>query len=154
MKFTKNNTIFNFGSLRDKRILEIVLGHNILEKNYNTLAVLFNHKTIKVENQIYPVLIPEKNSLVTGILYDFNHKDLQRINFYEENLYKLKLKQVYIPKFQTYKKVWIYYSYDKFRIKPLINQTWMFSKFKKQVTKFYADEVTKFMSNYKQKDGN
>ncbi len=74
---------FFFGTLRDRDVLAVVLGHRAPAAQF-TPAWLADHRLVKVRRQTYPMLLPAHGAEVQGVVVDgFGPGDLERIAFFE-----------------------------------------------------------------------
>ena len=62
----------------------------VLDKNINVKPDILNGYTITVHPVLtsYPVVKPNKDDFVNGVVFDVDDKDLEKIDRYESNYYK------------------------------------------------------------------
>lgn len=81
--------IFFYGSLRNRELLEVVLGRGIDPADLVPARVV-DHATRRVAGESYPVLLPQTGAVSEGVILDgATDTDLQRLTYYEEAEYGL-----------------------------------------------------------------
>ena len=89
----KLNSIFLYGTLCDKELLEVCLGRS-LDKVKIFNAKLENHSVFWVKNRNFPVIKFNQGSSALGLaVFDLNDCDLERLDFYEGS-FNYELRQV------------------------------------------------------------
>jgi gamma-glutamylcyclotransferase (GGCT)/AIG2-like uncharacterized protein YtfP len=89
----KLNSIFLYGTLCDKELLEVCLGRS-LDKVKIFNAKLENHSVFWVKNKNFPVIKFNQGSSALGLaVFDLNDCDLERLDFYEGS-FNYELRQV------------------------------------------------------------
>ena len=89
----KLNSIFLYGTLCDKELLEVCLGRS-LDKVKIFNAKLENHSVFWVKNRNFPVIKFNQGSSALGLaVFDLNDCDLDRLDFYEGS-FNYELRQV------------------------------------------------------------
>ena len=89
----KLNSIFLYGTLCDKELLEVCLGRS-LDKIKIFNAKLENHSVFWVKNRNFPVIKFNKGSSAFGLaVFDLTDCDLERLDFYEGS-FNYELRQV------------------------------------------------------------
>ena len=87
------NSIFLYGTLCDKELLEVCLGRS-LEKVKIFNAKLENHSVFWVKNRNFPVIKFNQGSFALGLaILDLKDCDLERLDFYEGS-FNYELRQV------------------------------------------------------------
>ena len=82
--------IFFYGSLRDREMLEVVLGRTVPDSSLEP-ATLEGYAAFLLVDEDYPVLVPAEGRSVEGVLlHDLTGEDLARIRFFEEEEYALR----------------------------------------------------------------
>ena len=89
----KLSSIFLYGTLCDKELLEVCLGRS-LDKVKIFNAKLENHSVFWVKNRNFPVIKFNQGSSALGLaVFDLNDCDLERLDFYEGS-FNYELRQV------------------------------------------------------------
>ena len=82
--------LFFFGSLTDRELLRIVLGHDGAALVFQQ-ALLAGYRTHRMVDDRYPILVPASSDAVPGLVVGGLHEtDIARIRFYEEDEYSLE----------------------------------------------------------------
>ena len=82
--------IFVFGSMRDRELLEVVLGRRVAEPVYQA-ATLEGYRLGRVPDERYPLLVRDIDSRVAGEIVDgLSEEDLARVLFFEGDEYELQ----------------------------------------------------------------
>ena len=99
--FMKGEKIFLYGILVEAEIQRQVLGR-VLE---NVPDKLFGYKRsqISIENEEYPVIVPDPSSSVSGIVVNVDEIELSKIDEYETTAYKREK-----VKLESNAEVWVY----------------------------------------------
>lgn len=141
----QDTPLFNFGTMRDRQILELVLGHAAEDTQD---AKLTGYRTARVKGKPYPALIKtDDDSDVSGLLVGgLSPEDLKRIEYYEEGLYGIKVLSV-TTKGKTVKAK-VYADYKDLPV--LKDKDWNFETFLKEEKPDYIKEVEEWMSGYKE----
>lgn len=104
--------LFVYGSLKEKDVLERVIGRSWEGKYKET--ILYDH--IKTQPSWYPMIFEKEGSQVTGWLVDnLSHEDFQELDRYEgldSGLFRRK--SVYLPKQDTIAEV--YYNGAEYKL--------------------------------------
>lgn len=126
------NNIFVYGTLLNDEIL-----HRLIEGNPSKCnANLLGYKRVKVLDDVYPAILPERNSQVDGILLTgLSDSDVQTLDKYESNCYERKVVAVslsanVLQQCETYVFKAQYY--------PLLSdEPWSNNSFRKEHLNFY-----------------
>lgn len=80
--------LFVYGTLKDPDIQEKIIGRTV----EGFLDVLENYKKseIEIHGKIYPIVEPDSNSLVEGLVISVTLEELNLIDEYETEAYKRK----------------------------------------------------------------
>ncbi len=82
--------LFFYGSLRDRRLAEIVIGRR-LEPEALQPARARDHAVLRHAAEAYPVIVPSSDEVAEGVLVcDIGPNDLARLSFFEEEEYALQ----------------------------------------------------------------
>ncbi|KKN37443.1 hypothetical protein LCGC14_0763460 [marine sediment metagenome] len=142
----QDTPFFNFGTMRDRQILELVLGHAAEDTQD---AKLTGYRTARVKGKPYPALIKtdDDSDVVSGLLVGgLSPEDLKRIEYYEEGLYGIKVLSVTIKGKTVKAKV-----YADYKDLPVLKDNdWNFETFLKEEKPDYIKEVEEWMSGYKE----
>jgi len=84
---------FAFGSMRDPRVLEVVLGRPVSPKMPK--AHLHGWKARVLAGKPYPALVRARHGLVPGVLVRVDEADWRRIEHYEADEYEWAEVEVY-----------------------------------------------------------
>jgi len=88
---------FFFGLLKDRDVLEMVLGRAISEQPFGA-ARLPGYKVVALRGESYPALAPDPGSAVDGLLAEcLSASDIDRIEFYESVEYETATFEVERP---------------------------------------------------------
>ncbi len=140
-----NTSIFNFGSMRDKQILNIVLGRIVSEQDMED-AYMKGYNTYRVEDQGYPALIQDNVSITEGTLvHNLTPKDLDRIQYYEAGLFGTEVLPVYTKRGDEPKYAQVYVK-NSTKVK-VLDEEWDFEEYQKNI-KPYVKEVKEWMEKY------
>lgn len=85
--------LFVYGSLRDPKVQMKIIGR--LVKGTPDTLLGYDTSTITLNNIIYPILIPEENSIIEGEIFRLSTEELAKVDIYETEAYrrvKVKLK--------------------------------------------------------------
>lgn len=136
---------FNFGSMRDFEIFQIVVGRKIPEETVQD-AYMTGVRTVKVKDQVYPALIPslELTDRVEGILVsELTPDDIKRMEYYEDGLYKSHMMPVVVDKETVL--AWVYSEHDpKLEV---LDEDWSFEEYLEHKEE-YKKEVAEWMQEY------
>ena len=138
-------TLFNFGSMRDKRVFEAVLGREVKVEDLQP-AYLRAWRTMKVEGEMFPALAKTGNmdTVVEGTLaINLTENDLKRIDFYEEGLYGLEILPIHTAGGLAYAQV---YAFNAGLVP--VGEDWDYDWYEANNTEYLA-EVVEFMREYK-----
>lgn len=138
-------TLFNFGSMRDTRVFEAVLGREINTVDLQP-AYLRAWRTMKVEGEMFPALAKTGNmdTIVEGTLaINLTEADLKRIDFYEEGLYGLEILPIHTAGGLAYAQV---YAFNAGLVP--YGEDWDFDWYKDNNTE-YLTEVVELMKRFK-----
>jgi gamma-glutamylcyclotransferase (GGCT)/AIG2-like uncharacterized protein YtfP len=82
----KKDKIFLYGTLKNSRVLRSVLGRSVP----STVTVLDGYKktNLLVNGERYPLIIPDPNSQVGGLLVEITESDLKELDQYGANINK------------------------------------------------------------------
>lgn len=139
---------FNFGSMRDLDIFEIVLGRNISRSDIKP-AHITGYRAVNVKGEKFPALIKTNNDkdVVEGILVsNLTPKDVDRMEYYEEGLYKFHVLSVITQQAIVQAQVYDTVASDKL---DLTDEDWNFDRYVKKYKAKYRTEVDDLMSRYK-----
>lgn len=140
-----NTSIFNFGSMRDKQILNIVLGRTVSEQDMEN-AYMKGYKTSKIEGKVYPALIQDNVSITEGTLvHNLSPKDLDRIQYYEAGLFGTEVLPVYTKRGDELKYTQVYTKHSS-KVK-VLDEEWNFDEYQKNI-KPYVKEIKEWMEGY------
>ncbi len=140
-----NTSIFNFGSMRDKQILNIVLGRIVSEQDMED-AYMKGYNTYRVEGQVYPALIQDNVSITEGTLvHNLTPKDLDRIQYYEAGLFGTEVLPVYTKRDDEPKYAQVYVK-NSTKVK-VLDEEWDFEEYQKNI-KPYVKEIKEWMEEY------
>lgn len=82
--------LFFFGSLTDRELLKLVLGHDCAACDFRP-ARLSGFATNRVKDESYPVLVPAPGLTIAGqIVGGISEADIERIRFFEDDEYSLE----------------------------------------------------------------
>lgn len=144
-KLALNTSIFNFGSMRDKQILNIVLGRIVSEQDMEN-TYMKGYNTYRVEGQNYPALIQDNVSITEGTLvHNLTPKDLDRIQYYEAGLFGTEVLPVYTKRGDELKYAQVYTKHSP-QVK-VLDEEWDFDEYQKNI-KPYVKEVKEWMKKY------
>lgn len=88
---------FFFGLLRDRDVLEMVLGRAVPDQPFGA-ARLPGYKIVALRGESYPALAPDPGSVVDGLLAEsLSASDIDRIEFYESVEYETATFEVERP---------------------------------------------------------
>jgi hypothetical protein len=138
-------TLFNFGTMRNTRVFETVLGREINPADLQP-AYLRAWRTMKVEGEMYPALAKTGNmdSVVEGTLaINLTKDDLKRIDFYEEGLYGLEILPIHTAGGLAYAQVYAFNA----GVLP-IGEDWDYDWYEANNTE-YLTEIVEFMKEFK-----
>ncbi len=82
--------IFFFGTLMDRDILAHLLGRPVGAEELRP-ARLSGFRRVAARNASYPVLLPDPEAVVEGLLFLPGPEDVRRINHYESDEYRAEL---------------------------------------------------------------
>lgn len=145
----QDTLLFNFGTMRDRQIFELVLGHAAEDTQG---AKLTGYRTVRVEGKPYPALIKtdDESDVVSGILAGgLSSEDLKRIEYYEYGLYGIKVLPVTTDEGKTVKAK-VYSDYKDLPV--LKDKDWEFETFLKEEKPKYIEEVEEWMRGYDRKE--
>jgi len=138
-------TLFNFGSMRDTRVFEAVLGRNIRTEDLQP-AYLRAWAVKQVEGEMFPALAKTGNmdSIVEGTLaINLSDDDMKRIAFYEDGLYGMEILPVHTIGGTAYAQVYAFNA----GVLP-ISEDWDYDWYKDNNKQYLADTV-EFMREFK-----
>ena len=138
-------TLFNFGSMRDTRVFEAVLGREIDQTDLQP-AYLRMWTTKKVEGEMFPALAKTGNmdSIVEGTLaINLTEQDLKRIEFYEDGLYGVEILPIHTAGGLAYAQVYAFNA----GVLP-ISEDWDYDWYADNNAEYLTDTV-EFMREYK-----
>ncbi len=112
----KLNSIFLYGTLCDKELLEVCLGR-ALDKVKIFKAKLENHSVFWVKNRNFPVIKFNQGSSALGLaVFDLKDCDLKRLDFYEGSFnYELRRVDILLKKkyfFDDKVEAYVYFNCD------------------------------------------
>ena len=132
-------TMFFFGSMRDRDVLEAILGRPLPASSVP--VVLKDHAAMKVKDAEYPALKFAPGEMCFGqVMGGLTPTDLARIAFWEDNEYGLATMPVYDLDEQPTDAL-VYAT----TVHTVSNEPWDFVAFQKGVPA-YLDEVHKWMA--------
>lgn len=80
--------LFVYGTLRDREVLESVLGHS-LDSLSLVAATALGYRTVYYPRQLYPALIPVDEDVASGIaITGLSQSDMERLDAYEGDEYQ------------------------------------------------------------------
>ncbi len=85
--------IFFFGTLMDRDVLAHLLGRPVAAGELRPV-VLHGFRRVAARNASYPVLLPDPEGRVEGVLFLAGAEDVRRINHYECDEYRAELHHV------------------------------------------------------------
>lgn len=77
--------LFVYGTLRDKNIEKQAIGREI-NGNPDSLEG-YEKKIIMIRNEPYPIIFPNKDSSVHGLVLEVTEDELKKIDEYESDIY-------------------------------------------------------------------
>ena len=80
------NNLFCYGTLQDSEIQEKHIGRII--KGIPDKLAGFGKSKIKLNGKIYPILIPQKDSVIEGEVFSVTDNEMKKIDEYEGDAYK------------------------------------------------------------------
>jgi len=93
--------LFVYGTLRESEIQEKIIGRTI-EGSEDTLSGYERSET-EIEGETYPILVPNREGRIEGLVLSVNPSELRRIDEYETEAYRRI--QVYL---QSGERAWVY----------------------------------------------
>lgn len=138
-------TLFNFGSMRDNRVFEAVLGREVKAEDLQP-AYLRAWTLKRVEGEMFPALAKsgKMDTVVEGTLAtNLTEEDLKRIDFYEDGLFGMEVLPVHTAGGIAYAQVYAYNA----GVLP-ISEDWDYDWYKDNNKQYLADTV-EFMKGYK-----
>lgn len=142
MRLQSGRPLFNFGSLRDLRVLSAVVGRRVSSAELRP-AKLRGWRPVKLRNALYPALIRSAGSTTDGVLFlKPSSTDVRRIEHYENGLYSIRMLPVTIDGRRVTVQV---YAENSGKIKSqLTGVVWDFKRFQQRVPSYLTD-VYKWM---------
>ncbi|MDP3999023.1 MAG: gamma-glutamylcyclotransferase family protein [bacterium] len=80
------NKLFIYGTLINSEVQKNVLGRVI--KTVPDELIGYRKSEIKIEDENYPLIIPDKKERVKGLVIEVTNYELKKIDEYESNSYK------------------------------------------------------------------
>lgn len=79
--------LFVYGTLKDKGIQKEILGKVIEDSRIDFLEG-YSITEIKIDDNVYPVVVPNKNFSVAGLVLSITNEELKLLDEYESEGYK------------------------------------------------------------------
>ncbi|RJP46787.1 MAG: gamma-glutamylcyclotransferase [Armatimonadetes bacterium] len=78
--------LFSYGTLQEEKVQKKIIGRSV-SATKDTLRK-YKLSEIEIENEIFPIIQPEKNSIVEGSILDLTQEELRKTDEYEGVDYK------------------------------------------------------------------
>jgi gamma-glutamylcyclotransferase (GGCT)/AIG2-like uncharacterized protein YtfP len=80
------NKLFIYGTLINPKIQKNIIGHII--DGIPDILKGYEKSVIEIDNEKYPIIIPDKNKMVNGFIIEVSDDELRKIDKYEGVEYK------------------------------------------------------------------
>jgi gamma-glutamylcyclotransferase (GGCT)/AIG2-like uncharacterized protein YtfP len=80
------NKLFIYGTLINPKIQKNIIGHII--NGIPDILKRYEKSAIEIDNEKYPIIIPNKNKIVSGFIIEISNDELKKIDEYEGVEYK------------------------------------------------------------------
>ena len=152
------NSIFLYGTLCDKELLEVCLGRS-LDKVKILNAKLENYSVFWVKNQNFPVIKFNQGSSALGLaVFDLKDCDLERLDFYEGSFnYELRRVDILLKSKKIYSldskvEAYVYFNCDD---KTEVSKDWSLDEWQQRyglISRLVAKEYMSLQSRLGQID--
>ena len=78
--------LFVYGSLRDSKVQLEIIGR--LVDGTPDILLGYDTSTVKLYEQIYPILVPKRNGVINGEVLRLTKDELAKIDIYETDAYR------------------------------------------------------------------
>tara|TARA_Y100000739_G_scaffold187874_1_gene166953 strand:+ start:2899 stop:3366 length:468 start_codon:yes stop_codon:yes gene_type:complete len=135
------DSLFLFGTLKDKDLFEIVLGTNI----HFSPAIAPGFNVLKVQNAVYPIMVKDDKGEADGLLLkNLTHETIARADFYEQ-LFDYYLEPIQVTSFNQIESTFVYMPQNS--VEP-IQESWDLTEWQTVSAKVTYKFAKKVMSQY------
>lgn len=119
--------VFVYGTLLNDEVFRLFVAGQFKK----TIASLWGYQRVKVKGECYPAIVPDKRSMVEGLLiYDLMDKDIHALDHYEGDYYQRQTVTVTLPNDESQ-------TCEAYVFKPeyqflLVNEPWSNQLFRRQ----------------------